>query len=77
MKVVLQFLFSNLPLSVTHFVLFLYVWRWLGHPGFWLAKYLGAAQGSILWWAVMVFNSLFWSGCITLIVIPGLKKALK
>ena len=77
MKSIMSFLFANLPLSITHFVLFMYVWRWLGHPGFWIAKTLGAVNGSILWWAVMVLNSLIWGGCVTQIVMPLLKKACK
>ena len=77
MQTVLKFFFSNLPLGIAHFVLFLYVFRWFGHPGFWVAGYLGAKSGSVLWWAIMVLNSFFWSGCITLILIPFLKKVLK
>ena len=77
MKSIVSFLVANLPLSIAHFVLFMYVARWLGHPGFWLAKTLGAAQGSVLWWAVMVLNSLFWGGCITQIILPILKKSVK
>ena len=77
MKPVWSFLFANLPLAIAHFVLFKCVFRWLGHPGFWLARTLGAAHGSILWWAVMVLNSLLWAGCITLIILPMLKKMAK
>lgn len=77
MKSIMAFLFANLPLSIAHFVLFVYVFRWLGHPGFWVARELGAASGGVLWWTVMVLNSLFWGGCVTQIVIPLLKKALK
>ena len=73
----MSFLFANLPLSIAHFVLFIYVARWLGHPGYWLARTLGAVNGSILWWAVMVINSLFWGGCITQILLPLLKKKFK
>ena len=77
MKSILAFLFANLPLSVAHFVLFVYVARWLGHPGFWVARTLGAANGSILWWTIMVLNSLFWGGVITQIVLPLLKRSGK
>jgi len=77
MKYIASFLAANLPLAIAHFVLFKYVYRWLGHPGFWLARTLGASQGSILWWTVMVLNSLFWAGCLTLIVMPILKKLVK
>ena len=66
-----------LCLSVTHFVLFRFVWRWLGHPGYWIAHALGASSGSFLWWVVMVLNSFLWAFAITLVVIPVLKKALK
>lgn len=66
-----------LCLGVTHFVLFRYVWRWLGYPGYLVARMLGAAQGSILWWAVMVLNSLLWAFIVALVVIPVLKKSLK
>ncbi len=77
MKNIVAFLFANLPLSIAHFVLFLYVFHWLGHPGFWVVKTLGIAHHGVLWWAVMVINSLFWGGCITQILIPLLKKSLK
>ena len=77
MKSIMSFLFANLPLSIAHFVLFVYAVRWLGHPGFWVAKTLGAANGSILWWAIMVLNSLFWGGVVTQIVLPLLKKSGK
>ena len=66
-----------LCLSITHFVLFRFVWSWLGHPGYLIAKLLGAAYGGFLWWVVMVGNSVLWAGASTLIVIPVLKKALK
>ena len=74
MKAIKSFFFANLPLSTIHFLLFVYVFRWLGHPGFWAAQQLGVAHGSVLWWAVMVVNSLFWGGCITHIILPLLKK---
>ena len=69
--------FEILCLAVTHFVLFRFVWRWLGQPGYLAAKLLGAAHGGFLWWAVMVLNSFLWAFAITLVVIPVLKKALK
>jgi len=72
-----NFLFANLPWSIVHFLLFMFVWRCLGHPGYWVARTLGAAHGGVLWWTIMVFNSLLWGGCFTLIVIPLLKKSLK
>ena len=69
--------FERLCLAVTHFVLFRYVWSWLGHPGYLTAKLLGASYGGFLWWVVMVLNSFLWAFAITLLVIPALKKALK
>ena len=66
-----------LCLGITHFVLFRFVWSWLGHPGYLAVRMLGASQGGILWWAVMVLNSILWAFAITLVVIPVLKKALK
>ena len=69
--------FEILCLAVTHFVLFRFVWCWLGHPGYWIAHALGASSGSILWWVIMVLNSFLWAFAITLVVIPVLKKALK
>jgi len=77
MNGITSFLFSNLPWSIVHFLLFKFVWRWLGYPGLWVARTLGASYGGILWWTIMVINSLFWGGCFTLIVIPFLKKSLK
>ena len=62
---------------MTHFVLFRYVWSWLGHPGYLIAKLLGTTYGGFLWWVVMVLNSFLWAFAITLLVIPALKKALK
>jgi len=41
------------------------------------ARTLGAVNGSILWWAIMVLNSLFWGGCITQIILPLIKKSVK
>ena len=69
--------FEILCLAVTHFVLFRYVWRWLGQPGYLLAKLLGASSGGFLWWVVLVLNSFLWAFAITLVVIPVLKKSLK
>ena len=69
--------FEILCLAVTHFVLFRYVWSWLGYPGYLIAKLLGTTYGGFLWWVVMVLNSFLWAFAITLLVIPALKKALK
>ena len=71
------FLFANVPLSVLHFVLFVIFGRFLGQPGYILADALGASAGGILWWAVMVLNSLLWGAVLSLFVIPFLRKVLK
>ncbi|MGN0851749.1 MAG: hypothetical protein ACI4Q3_00040 [Kiritimatiellia bacterium] len=79
MKIILSFFLANLPVSVIHFMLFVYVRQchWLGHPGFWAACELGAPRGSVIWWAIMVVNSLFWGGCATFVIGPVLKKLVK
>lgn len=77
MKSVKSFLFANLPLSIVHFILFVVLFDWLGHPGFWVAGILGATGGGILWWAIMVLNSLFWGGAITLVILPFLRKLFR
>lgn len=77
MKSIKSFLFANVPLSVVHFLLFVLLFDWLGHPGFWVAGVLGASGGGVLWWAIMVLNSLFWGGCISLVVLPFLRKLLR
>jgi len=75
-----SFLFANVPLSVVHFVLFL-IFRakagFLGQPGYMLADALGASGGGILWWAVMVLNSLVWGAVLSLFVFPFIRKMLK
>lgn len=77
MKALESFLFADLPWSIVHFLLFVYRLPCLGHPGFWVARTLGAAHGGVLWWAIMVVNSLFWGGCLAFVVRPLLRKALK
>ena len=71
-----SFLFANIPLSVLHFILFVLFRGFLGWPGTIVAQALGAANGSILWWAVMVLNSLVWGAAISLFILPGLRKLL-
>ena len=71
-----SFLFANIPLSVLHFILFVLFGGFLGWPGTVVAQALGAAGGSILWWAVMVLNSLVWGAVISLFILPGLRKLL-
>ncbi len=71
------FLFANVPLSVLHFILFAIFGGFLGQPGYLLANALGAANNGLLWWAVMVLNSLVWGAVLTLVVFPFLRKILK
>ena len=72
-----SFLFANVPLSVVHFVLFAIFGGFLGWPGYVVAKALGALTGGILWWGIMVLNSLVWGATLSLFVIPFLRKLLK
>ena len=72
-----SFLFANVPLSVLHFVLFAIFGGFLGWPGYVVANALGAATGGILWWGVMVLNSLVWGATLSLFVFPFLRKLLK
>ena len=72
-----SFLFANVPLSVVHFILFLIFKGFLGQPGFVVADALGASAGGILWWVVMVVNSLVWGAVLSLFVFPFIRKVLK
>ena len=72
-----SFLFANVPLSVLHFILFLIFKGFLGQPGFVVADALGAAGGGILWWVIMILNSLVWGAVLSLFVFPILRKILK
>jgi len=72
-----SFLLANVPLSAVHFVLFVLFRGFLGQPGYILADVLGAAGGGVLWWAIMVLNSLVWGGVLTLFVFPFIRKVLK
>ena len=70
-----SFLFANVPLSVVHFILFVIFGGFLGQPGATVAGALGAAGGGILWWAIMVVNSLVWgavSSALSSIELNGL-----
>ena len=71
------FLFANVPLSVLHFILFAIFGGFLGQPGSLLANALGAANNGLLWWIVMVLNSLVWGAVLTLVVFPFIRKILK
>lgn len=85
MNKISAFLFANVPLAIVHFACFLLarkegwtlVQKILGQPGFWAAKTLGASYGGILFWAIMVVNSLLWGAVLSLIVFPALKKIFK
>ena len=72
-----SFLFANVPLSLVHFICFLVFKGFLGQPGYIVADALGASAGGILWWAVLVVNSLVWGAVPTLFVFPFLRKVLK
>ena len=72
-----SFLFANVPLSVVHFALFTIFGGFLGWPGYVVANALGALAGGILWWGVMVLNSLVWGATLSLFVFPLLRKLLK
>ncbi len=72
-----SFLFANVPLSVLHFILFLIFKGFLGQPGIVVADALGAAGGGILWWVIMILNSLVWGAVLSLFILPFLRKVLK
>jgi len=72
-----SFLFANVPLSMLHFILFLIFKGFLGQPGFILADVCGASNGGLLWWAIMVVNSLVWGAVLSLFVFPFLRKVVK
>ena len=71
------FLFANVPLSVLHFILFLIFKGFLGQPGFAVADALGASNGGIFWWVLMILNSLVWGAVLSLFVFPFIRKILK
>jgi hypothetical protein len=73
-----SFLFANVPLSVVHFICFLvFKGSFLGQPGYIVADALGASAGGILWWVLMVVNSLVWGAVLSLFVFPLIRKVLK
>ena len=72
-----SFLLANVPLSVVHFVLFVIFGGFLGQPGHAVANALGASSGGIIWWAVMVVNSLVWGAVLSIFVFPLMRKLLK
>ena len=72
-----SFLFANVPLSVVHFILFVIFRGFLGQPGFAVAKALGASSEGVLWWAVMVVNSLVWGAVLSLVILPLVRKLIK
>lgn len=77
MNTIKSFLFANVPLSVLHFILFVIFKGFLGQPGYAVADVLGAAGGGVLWWVVMVLNSLVWGAVISLIILPLIGKLTK
>lgn len=74
-----SFLFANVPLSVVHFICFLVFKgaKFLGQPGYAVADAVGASSGGILWWVLMVLNSLVWGAVLSLFVFPLIRKILK
>ena len=72
-----SFLFANMPLSVVHFVLFLIFKGFLGQPGYAVADAVGASAGGVIWWVIMVVNSLVWGAVLSLFVVPFIRKVLK
>jgi hypothetical protein len=73
-----SFLFANIPLSIVHFVLFLiFGGSFLGQPGYIVANALGASSGGVIWWVLMVLNSLIWGAVLSLFVFPFIRKVLK
>ena len=72
-----KFLLANVSLSMLHFILFLIFGGFLGQPGFIVADALGASNGGILWWVLVILNSLFWGAVLSLFVFPLIRKVLK
>jgi hypothetical protein len=72
-----SFLLANVPLSVLHFILFVILGGFLGWPGTVVAGALGASAGGVLWWAVMVLNSLVWGAVLSIFVLPFIRKLIK
>ena len=72
-----SFLFANVPLSVVHFILFVLFGGFLGWPGTVVANAVGAAGNGVLWWCIMVLNSLVWGAVLSVFVFPFIRKLLK
>ena len=72
-----SFLLANVPLSMLHFILFLIFKGFLGQPGFAVADALGVSGDGILWWVIMVLNSLVWGAVVALFIFPFIRKNLK
>ena len=72
-----SFLFANVPLSVVHFILFIIFGGFLGQPGQAVAGALGASGGGVIWWVIMVVNSLVWGAVLSLFIFPIIRKVLK
>lgn len=72
-----SFLLANVPLSVVHFILFVIFGGFLGQPGYLVADALGVSAGGILWWSIMVINSLVWGAVLSLFVFPFIRKVIK
>lgn len=72
-----KFLLANVSLSMLHFILFLIFGGFLGQPGFIVADALGASNGGILWWVLVILNSLVWGAVLSLFVFPLIRKVLK
>ena len=72
-----SFLLADVPLSVVHFVLFVLFKGFLGQPGDIVADAVGASAGGILWWVLMVVNSLVWGAVLSLFVFPFIRKIIK
>ena len=72
-----SFLLANVPLSIVHFVCFIFFRGFLGQPGYIAANALGASSEGIFWWALMVLNSLVWGAVLSIFVFPLIRKILK
>jgi hypothetical protein len=72
-----SFLLANVPLSVLHFVLFVIFKGFFGQPGYIVADALGASADGVLWWVLMVINSLVWGAVLSIFVFPFIRKVLK
>ena len=77
MNTLKSFLLANVPRSIVHFILFVLFGGFLGWPGTLVANALGASTSGILWWGVMVLNSLVWGATLSFFVIPFLRKVLQ